>query len=134
LAAVVREHGPEQLALEAAFFGKNAHSALRIGEARGVVMMTCAEAGLNVLELPPAVVKRRIAGAGAATKEQIARLVTLRLGLPEDSTFSTFDESDALAVAMCGLDLHARAEVLPDLKSKTSGRTKSGLPPGASIQ
>lgn len=138
LQALAQQHRPQQLILEAAFFGKNARSALRIGEARGVVMVTCAEAGMAITELPPAVVKRRIAGTGAATKEQMARLVAMRLGLAEDHNFATFDESDALAVAMCGLDLQQRALTVPGFTATDgSAKRKSkaiDLPPGASLQ
>ncbi len=137
LLQLLHQHKPGQLTLEAAFFGKNARSALRIGEARGVVMVTCAELGLSVVELPPAVIKRRIAGAGSATKEQMARLVALRLGLPDGHQFASFDESDALAVALCGLDLQHRAETVPGMDSAiTMGRRGKGsnLPPGASMQ
>jgi crossover junction endodeoxyribonuclease RuvC len=138
LQGVLEELRPDQLTLEAAFFGKNARSALRIGEARGVVMVTCAERGLGVTELPPAVVKRRIAGTGAATKEQMARLVAMRLGLAEDHDFATFDESDALAVALCGLDLDQRALTVPgftEMKSPAQRKSRSSdLPPGARLQ
>lgn len=138
LLSLVESHHPGRLVLEAAFFGKNARSALRIGEARGVVMVSCAESGMAVVELPPAVIKRRIAGTGAATKEQIARLVALRLGLPDGHQFTTFDESDALAVALCGLDLEQRALIVPgvgDLPTSSARRLRSGeIPPGASVQ
>lgn len=101
LREVVGDWRPSLLALEAAFFGRNARSALRLGEARGVVMVTAAEHGVPVLELPPAQVKRRVSGAGRATKEQIARLVCLQLGLPDGTARA--DEADALAVALCAL-------------------------------
>jgi len=101
LEEVLRAWAPDLLALEAAFFGKNARSALRLGEARGVVMVTAAEHGVAVLELSPAQVKRRVAGAGRATKEQIARLVCLQLGLAEGTARA--DEADALAVALCAV-------------------------------
>jgi crossover junction endodeoxyribonuclease RuvC len=139
LQELLKIHKPRQLTLEAAFFGKNARSALRIGEARGVVMVTCAEQEMEIVELPPAVIKRRIAGAGAATKEQIARLVALRLGLEDGHAFETFDESDALAVALCGLDMQMRVASVPGMELTASGRSKASarkntLPPGASLQ
>lgn len=97
----VRAYAPACLALEAAFFGKNARSALRLGEARGAAIVTAAELALPVLELPPALVKRRVAGSGAASKEQIAHLVRVQLALAPE--FESSDESDALAVALCAL-------------------------------
>lgn len=115
---------PEMLALESAFFGKNARSALRLGEARGVILMTAQEQGLSLLELPPTVVKRRIAGAGRANKEQVARLVSTQLELHEPITCT--DQSDAVAVALCGL--------LDGSGVTASGAPRAGLPKGASLQ
>lgn len=115
---------PEMLALESAFFGKNARSALRLGEARGVVLVTAQEHGLSLLELPPTVVKRRVAGAGGATKEQVARLVAAQLDLQEPITCT--DQSDAVAIALCGL--------LDGAEQPVGGRARAGLPKGASLQ
>ena len=114
------------LAIESAFFGKNARSALRLGEARGVVLLTAREQGMTVLELAPALVKRRVTGAGAASKEQVARLVAAQLDLDE-AEFDCADQSDAIAVALCGL-IESQASA-----SSVAGR-KSGLPRGASLQ
>ena len=115
----------KSLSLEAAFFGKNARSALRLGEARGVVLVTAQEHGMQLIELPPAQVKRRVTGAGAASKEQVARLVAAQLGLDE-AEFGCTDQSDAAAVAYCGL-----LETSMQLGAAT-GRLR--LPPGASLQ
>ncbi len=102
LAALLHEWRPGLVALESGFFGRNARSALRMGEARGVVLARAAAEGLPVLELPPALVKRRVAGSGQAGKEQLARMVALQLGL-EAGAFAADDESDALAIALCAL-------------------------------
>ncbi|MCH2101992.1 MAG: crossover junction endodeoxyribonuclease RuvC [Planctomycetes bacterium] len=126
VAALLLEFRPEMLAIESAFFGKNARSALRLGEARGVVLLTAREQGMTVLELAPALVKRRVTGAGAASKEQVARLVAAQLDLDE-AEFDCADQSDAIAVALCGL-IESQASA-----SSVAGR-KSGLPRGASLQ
>jgi crossover junction endodeoxyribonuclease RuvC len=125
--SVMRAWSPDFLALEAAFFGKNARSALRLGEARGTVMVTAEEAGLEVAELPPAVIKRRVAGAGNATKEQVAELLRLQLELPAE--FASEDESDAIAVALCAL----LESVEPGRKDPGSPRKRGGrgMPSGA---
>ncbi len=125
LSETLRVHAPVRVALESAFFGRNARSALRIGEARGVVMMAAAAAGLPVEEIPPATVKRRIAGAGAATKEQVERLVRVHLGQP-DLQFDSADESDAVAVALCSL--------LAVAGPPPARRGRAVLPAGARIQ
>lgn len=124
--ALLQQFRPEMLAIESAFFGKNARSALRLGEARGVVLLTAREHGLTVLELPPALVKRRVSGAGAASKEQVARLVAAQLELDE-AEFDCADQSDAVAVALCGL-MESQAGAPPERDAK------SGLPRGASLQ
>lgn len=126
IAALLQQFRPEMLAIESAFFGKNARSALRLGEARGVVLLTAREHGLTVLELAPALVKRRVTGAGAASKEQVARLVAAQLDLAEED-FGCTDQSDAVAVALCGL-LETQAGAIP------SGGENTGMPRGASLQ
>lgn len=134
LSAMLQLHQPTELALEAAFVGPNVRSALRLGEARGVVMMTAAAAGLPVEEIPPATVKRRVAGAGAASKEQVERLVRMRLGLPH-MKFATADESDAVAVAFCALLAgQGRAAGLPADAGLRGRRARGVLPAGARIQ
>lgn len=136
LSEVLAQHKPEQLALEAAFFGKNANSALKLGEARGVVLMAAEAFGIPVVELPPATVKARVAGTGAATKEQVDALVRMHFDLP-DLDAATADESDALAVAACAL-LEPRAQDAISLETPQSGgrpsRNRGKLPPGATFQ
>jgi crossover junction endodeoxyribonuclease RuvC len=91
---------PGELALEEAFFGKSVQSALRIGEARGVVLAESARQGLPVHQFAPARIKRCITGQGNAQKETVAAMVRQLLAgnaladLPPDAT-------DALAVALC---------------------------------
>lgn len=133
LLSVLQLHRPTELAIEAAYLGQNVRSALRLGEARGVVMMAAAAAGLPVEEIPPATVKRRVAGAGAASKEQVERLVRMRLGQP-DLRFDSADESDAVAVALCALLAgEGRAGGLP-ATARTRSRNRRALPAGARLQ
>ncbi len=99
LAAIIEEHKPDRAAVEKAFFGKSAASALRIGEARGVVLAELARAHVPVEEITPAEVKRSVAGSGAAHKRQVQTMVTAILGLAEPP--EPLDASDALAVALC---------------------------------
>lgn len=105
LAQLLEQLRPDELALEEAFFGKSVQSALRIGEARGVVLAQSARAGLAVHQFAPARIKRAIAGQGNARKETVAAMVHRLLGpgqgvpgeLPADAT-------DALAVALARAD------------------------------
>lgn len=90
---------PDALALEKAFYGKNVQSAMRIAEARAVVMLAAEEAGVALSEYTPAEVKRAAVGQGRAHKTQIQRMVRITLGLREDP--KPEDAADALAIALC---------------------------------
>lgn len=95
---VLSELQPHEVALEGAFHGVNAQSALRLGHARGVIMMLAAEAELPLFEYPPATVKRTVAGHGRAQKDEVQRLVTVLCKLHSPPRP---DAADALAIAIC---------------------------------
>jgi crossover junction endodeoxyribonuclease RuvC len=97
----IREHDPDTVALEEAFYGKSVQSALRIGEGRGVALLAAALGGKPVAQYPPATVKKAVTGSGNAGKEQVGRMVSVILGLPEEAPE---DAADALAVAICHLN------------------------------
>ncbi len=130
LAAVMAEFEPTHVALESAFFGQNAKTALRIGEARGLILAAAAGRDLPLDEIPPALVKRRVAGGGAASKEQIAAYVCVHLNLPASHSFDTEDSSDACAVALCMAFTLGSGPTTVTPKSKNGSK----LPPGASFQ
>ncbi|MGA1364923.1 MAG: crossover junction endodeoxyribonuclease RuvC, partial [Schleiferiaceae bacterium] len=75
VADLLERFQPTALAVEAPFFGKNVQSMLKLGRAQGVVLSAGLRRGLTVAEYPPAVVKRRISGRGAASKEQLAGML-----------------------------------------------------------
>jgi crossover junction endodeoxyribonuclease RuvC len=136
LREVIAKYRPDVLAIESAFFGDNAQSALRIGEARGVVLMMAAEFDMAVDEIPPATVKRRIAGNGRATKEQVYLMTLQHLGCSEFKP-SSEDESDAVAIALCYLLSLATEKATSNNKPKNSGKkARSGgkLPLGSTFQ
>jgi crossover junction endodeoxyribonuclease RuvC len=89
---------PDQAAVEDVFFSKNANSALKLGQVRGVILVTLAARQIPVASFPPALVKRSIVGSGKAEKAQMQRVVQAVLGLKE---LPQVDESDALAIAVC---------------------------------
>jgi crossover junction endodeoxyribonuclease RuvC len=94
-------HTPDLVALEAAFFAKNAQSTLRIGEARATVLLAAGQRRVPVLQYPPKVAKRAVTGAGSADKALVQQMVAADLGLaalPEPH-----DAADALALALCAL-------------------------------
>jgi len=98
LVAVVAKWKPACVAIETPFFGRNANSALVVGMARGIAVLTAAEAGLPVHEYPPATIKKAVVGRGGASKEQVAAMVRVILGLREVP--KPADVTDALAIAL----------------------------------
>jgi crossover junction endodeoxyribonuclease RuvC len=100
LAEVVRAHRPEQASVESLFFGKDAQAAAKLGHARGVALLVCARAGLDVAEYAPARVKRTVAAHGRADKRQVAQMIRVILSLPAPPAS---DAADALALAVTHL-------------------------------
>jgi crossover junction endodeoxyribonuclease RuvC len=97
LAAMVAQHGPEAAAVEEVFVNDNPQSTLKLGQARGVVLLVAAQAGLPTGEYAPRLVKKALVGTGAADKRQVHAMVQ-RL-LPAASIAGA-DAADALAVAI----------------------------------
>src|SRR5271163_3471876 len=100
LVEVLRAQAPEVSSVEALFFAKDPQAAAKLGHARGVALLVCARAGLEVAEYPPARVKRTVAGAGRADKAQVSQMVRVILRL-RDAPPS--DAADALALAVTHL-------------------------------
>lgn len=96
--AVIRDFAPDAAAVEQTFVNKNPESTLKLGQARGVVLLAPALAGLEVGEYAPAQVKQAVVGTGRAAKEQVGMMV--RTLLP-GCLVTSADAADALAVAIC---------------------------------
>ncbi|MBD0317337.1 MAG: crossover junction endodeoxyribonuclease RuvC [Thermoleophilia bacterium] len=99
VAALIREHAPDAVVLEESFVGRDARTALFVGQARGAVLLACAAFAVPCAEYPPARVKQAVCGYGRAEKEQVQRMVRAILGLAEKPT--PHHAADALAVAIC---------------------------------
>lgn len=112
LRRVIAEYAPDETAVEELFFAKNVKTAIQVGQARGVVVLTCAEAGLPVAEYKPAEIKQAVSGYGAATKPQIERMVCVLLALAAPPALD--DATDALAVAIC----HAHCRRMKNLAAR----------------
>ena len=102
LTQVVEKYEPDAFAVEDIFFARYANAALKLGHARGIVLLVAANAELPLHSYPPAIVKRTVAGRGASSKEQIARLVGAML---DWKALPGADATDALAIAIT----HAQA-------------------------
>jgi crossover junction endodeoxyribonuclease RuvC len=96
---LIEEFQPNALALEDIFFAKNAKSALKLGESRGVILLAAAQAGLEIAEYTPLEVKQAVVGYGRAEKTQVQHMVKVLLQLQEIP--QPDDAADALAIAIC---------------------------------
>lgn len=98
--ALIDEFHPDEVALEAPFYGKNVQSMLKLGRAQGVAMAASLYRDIPITEYSPKKVKMAITGNGNASKEQVAGMLLNILKLKEFST-KYLDASDGLAVAVC---------------------------------
>ena len=106
LAAVIREHQPDEAAVEETFVNANPASTLKLGQARGIALLVPAEFELPVGEYPPNLVKKTVVGSGHAAKEQIKMMVQALL---PGCKVTSADAADALAIAIC----HAQHRRVP---------------------
>jgi crossover junction endodeoxyribonuclease RuvC len=102
LLEVIREHRPDAVAIERLFFNANAKTAMAVGQASGVVLVTAAEAGVEVTDYTPLEVKQSVVGYGGASKNQVQAMVASVLSLSEAPTPA--DAADACALAVCHLN------------------------------
>lgn len=100
MTAVIARNRPERAAIERVFSGVNPQSLITLGQARGVLLLALAEADLPIGEFSPNQIKRTIAGAGRASKEQVRRMVLARLPQKESISRLALDATDAAAVAL----------------------------------
>ncbi|MEL0066900.1 MAG: crossover junction endodeoxyribonuclease RuvC [Gammaproteobacteria bacterium] len=99
---LIADYHPDEVAIEKVFLSKNADSALKLGQARGVAIVAAAVHAIDVAEYSALEVKKSVVGTGRATKEQVQHMVTAILSL---SSTPQADAADALAIALC----HANA-------------------------
>ncbi|HLG96931.1 MAG TPA: crossover junction endodeoxyribonuclease RuvC [Bryobacteraceae bacterium] len=99
LRGVIGSHRPESAAVEEVFYAQNVKTALKLSHARGVVLLTIAEAGLLLGEYSPLEIKTSVVGYGRAEKHQVMRMVHSLLGL--EAQIESEDACDAIAVAIC---------------------------------
>ncbi len=107
--ALITEFSPDEVAIEGAFFAKNAKTAMILGQARGVVLAVCSLRSLPVFDYSPRSVKLAVTGTGGASKTQVAKMVMRLLGISEQPQE---DAADALALAICHAYQRSRSEVL----------------------
>ncbi len=115
ISEAIAEHTPDLAAIEKVFVSVNPASALKLGHARGVLILAAREKGMAVAEYSPSQIKQAVAGYGRAEKSQVQEMVRVILGLNKKPSS---DAADALAVAMC----HANHYLVSGLSSSEARR------------
>lgn len=101
ISALIETYRPDIMSVEQLFFNRNVTTAIAVGQARGVVLLTAANKNLPVLEFTPMQIKLAVVGTGSANKEQVTYMVQHLLNIRQKP--KPDDVADALAVAICGL-------------------------------
>ncbi len=112
LRQLIQTYRPQEMAIEAPFFGKNVQSMLKLGRAQGVAIATAISEGLETTEYSPKEIKKAVTGNGNATKEQVAAMLEQMIAQKVDAHM--LDATDALAAAVC--HYHRRSSPLGNQK------------------
>ena len=99
--SLINSFHPEEMAIEAPFFGKNVQSMLKLGQAQGVAIAAAMHAGISVHEYAPTKIKLALTGNGSASKEQVSRMLKTILKIDDEAMVPFLDATDALAAAYC---------------------------------
>ena len=98
---LVDNYKPDEMAIEAPFFGKNVQSMLKLGRAQGAAMVAALAREVPIVEYEPRKIKMAVTGSGAASKEQVREMLRRILSMPDESLELELDATDALAAALC---------------------------------
>lgn len=99
--SIIESYLPDELAIEAPFYGKNVQSMLKLGRAQGVAMAAALSRDIPITEYAPLKIKMAITGNGQASKEQVADMLQRLLKIPQESMLPQMDATDGLAAAYC---------------------------------
>lgn len=108
---LVTQYLPDEMAIEAPFFGKNVQSMLKLGRAQGVAMAAALARDVPITEYEPRKIKMAITGNGAASKEQVQEMLRRILNIPKEDLLPQLDATDALAAALCHFYESSRPQV-----------------------
>ncbi len=108
---LVAQYLPDEMAIEAPFFGKNVQSMLKLGRAQGVAMAAALARDVPITEYEPRKIKMAITGNGAASKEQVQEMLRRILNIPKEDLLPQLDATDALAAALCHFYESSRPQV-----------------------
>lgn len=102
---------PDEIALEAPFFGKNVQSMLKLGRAQGVAMAAALSRNIPIVEYAPRKIKQSVTGNGNASKDMVAKVLSKMLGFTENPQY--LDATDGLAVAVCHYNESQNNSLMP---------------------
>jgi crossover junction endodeoxyribonuclease RuvC len=111
VSGLIEQYLPNEMAIEAPFFGKNVQSMLKLGRAQGVAMAAALNRDIPIAEYEPRKIKMAITGSGAASKEQVKEMVRRILNIPQENMLPQLDATDALAAALCHFYESTRPQV-----------------------
>lgn len=97
---LIEQYLPDELAIEAPFFGKNVQSMLKLGRAQGVAMAAALNRDIPIAEYAPLTIKQSVTGCGSASKERVAEMLRRLLNIPQENMPRLLDATDALGVAL----------------------------------
>lgn len=123
---LIETHHPDEIAIEAPFFGKNVQSMLKLGRAQGVAMAAGLSREVPITEYSPKKIKMAITGNGNASKEQVAKMLQSTLGLK--TLPKNLDATDGLAAAVCHFYNEGRVEVGKSYSGWASFVKQNSLP------
>ena len=121
LLEITVEYQPTEMAIEQVFMHRNADSALKLGQARGAAICACGTHDLSISEYSPREIKQAVVGKGSATKDQVQHMVTAMLSL---NAIPQADAADALAVALCHVNMSRGLIAMPGVSGKRGGRLR----------
>ena len=126
---LVEQYCPDEVAIEAPFFGKNVQSMLKLGRAQGVAMAAALSHQVPICEYEPRKIKQAITGNGAASKEQVCEMLIRILSISRENILPKLDATDALAAALChfyelGKPSVPKASSWKDFIAKNPGKVK----------
>ena len=100
VSGLVAQYLPDEMAIEAPFYGKNVQSMLKLGRAQGVAMAAALMRDIPIAEYAPLTIKQAVTGRGSASKEQVAEMLRRMLNIPKENMPRFADATDALAAAL----------------------------------
>lgn len=100
VSGLVAQYLPDEMAIEAPFFGKNVQSMLKLGRAQGVAMAAALNRDIPIAEYAPLSIKQAVTGSGSASKERVAEMMKRILNIPSADMPKLLDATDAVAAAM----------------------------------